>query len=217
MDSQNNGMGDDIAWSDILRPTSQFEDMTSDSPFNEFINSETTFADSPGLTLRAPSKTGRDLNAAVTLHQQFPTLPTGPSAESSSQDSASDSSSRRKRKVTESPMSDPVVEAGMKNDDTAMDMGIHGDLNQLQNYPTRPMNELSLEQEASMWSDWNNQSAASSPIQPGKFSQAMSLSHQGRVPATTMPSQYQQSPVRRSGPTSQFLANFPPGANDQSG
>lgn len=204
MDDPNSGMGDDVSWNEILRPTSQFEDMTSDSPFNEFINAETTFGDSPGLTLRAPSKTSRELAGAVSMHPQYPPIPTGPSAESSSQDSASDSSSRRKRKVTESPMSDPAVEAGMRNDDTVMDMGVHGDVNQLQNYPTRPMNELSLEQEASMWSDWNNQSAASSPIQPGKFNQAMSLNQQGRVPTTTMPSQYQQSPVQTINPGSMF-------------
>lgn len=185
---------DGIDWDDPTFQTTQFQDaMNSDSPyasnaFNDFTNID-QYADSPGIALRTPSKSGPHIGA----HNQQP--PIGvlarASAESSSQDSASDSSSRRKRKVTESPVSDPVTETGAK-EELLMDTGDIQKLQQYDQFPTRPMHELSLERDSGIF-DFN--SAASSPIQPRDFNTAMSLNAQVRVPTSTMAPQYQQSPV----------------------
>jgi uncharacterized protein len=191
-----NMMGDEV-WNDPVFHTSQFEDMNSDSPFADFINPDHSYGDSPGLTLRAHSNNGRE---QLQPQQLGAGLPVGASTESSSQDSASDSSSRRKRKVTESPMSETTTETGMKQDETR---SMAGDMKHVQQYPTRPMHELSLEQEQSMF-DFN--SAAGSPIQPRDFNNAMSLNAQMRMPTSTMAPQYQPSPVSAAGISCSFLA-----------
>lgn len=203
---------EDIDWNDPhFNPHSEFQDAMlgdSDSPFtafNDFTNIPDQYGadgSSPGLALRAPSKTGGAQS------QQAPAgMPLGPSTESSSQDSASDSSSRRKRKVSESPISDPMAETGVKQEDAMMDMAgnvdskipqFGGGPGMDQQYPTRPMNDLSLEHDNGLF-DFN--SAASSPVASKGYNTAMSLNRQVQVPVTTGPmGGYQQSPVSRAHP-----------------
>ncbi|KAI7282093.1 hypothetical protein KC345_g3735 [Hortaea werneckii] len=204
---------EDIDWSDPHFNThSEFQDAMlgdSDSPFNAF-NDFTNIPDqygadgsSPGLALRTPVKTGPQ-------HQQTPLgLTTGPSAESSSQDSASDSSSRRKRKVSESPISNPSTETGVKQEDTIMGVNattVDSKIPQYtqagvidHQYPTRPMHELSLDQDSGMF-DFN--SAGSSPVAPRDYNAGMNLNRQVNVPASAAGGVggYQQSPVQTINP-----------------
>jgi len=185
----NNGMN----FQDALGTESPY------NPFSDFTNLDQQYdANSPGMTMRTPSKSG------AVPQQGFTGLANGPSAESSSQDSASDSSSRRKRKVSESPSSDPSMETGVKQEDAMMEMG-HVDSKippqYVEQYPTRPMHDLSLDQDGSMFG-FNSamNSAASSPAQARDYGAGMSLNRQIQHghPPTTMAQQYQQSPVSRA-------------------
>ena len=186
---------EDNFWDDPHFNTgTNFQDaLGGDSPFNAFndLTNLDQYAESPGMRLRTPSKT------AAQNQQGIVGLSTGPSAESSSQDSASDSSSRRKRKVSESPISDPATETGVKQEDAMMEgMGqVDSKVMQYEQYPTRPMHDLSLEQDQGMF-DFN--SAGSSPIQPTEFTTAMSLNRQAHVPPATAAPQYHQSPVSQT-------------------
>jgi len=63
---------------------------------------------------------------------------------------------------------------------------------------TRPMHDLSLEQEESMGAHFDFSSAASSPTQQREYDAAMSLNAQVNLPASKVAHQYQNSPVCRS-------------------
>lgn len=186
-------MSDDIDWNDPhFHNVSEFQDaLGGDSPYNTNPFNDLTnvdqYGDSPGMTMRTSGK-----SAAAHANTTTIGLPNGPSAESSSQDSASDSSSRRKRKVTESPISDPATEVQVKKEELMMDMGEGDQLQQYEQYPTRPMHELTLDHENGML-DFG--SSASSPVQPREFSNAMSLNARAHLPTSSVPPQYQQSPV----------------------
>ncbi|KAH9843454.1 Protein MGA2 [Teratosphaeria destructans] len=200
MDTRHGGLDGGSIWDDhdmgMFNTSNQFDDMTNDASFNDFISTEHSFADSPGLSLRASAKPDRNQLSSSTAQPYAPVQPVA-SAESSSQDSASDSSSRRKRKVTESPISDQATEIGVKKEDMYVDMGVGGDLKHVQQFPTRPMHDLSLEQDQNAMFDFG--SAASSPIQQTDFNHAMSLDTQMRIPATSMAAQYQPSPTINPG------------------
>ncbi|KAK5118567.1 hypothetical protein LTR85_008032 [Meristemomyces frigidus] len=198
MDPRNMSMSDEIDWNDPhFNNVSEFQDaLGGDSPYNTNAFNELTnidqYADSSNMAMRTPSK-----SAAAHNHPSSMGLPTGPSAESSSQDSASDSSSRRKRKVTESPISDPATEMGAKTEDSMMQIGEGDPLQQYDQYPTRPMHDLTLDHDNGMF-DFG--SAASSPVQPRDFNTAMSLNAQVHVPTSSGAPQYRQSPVQTINP-----------------
>lgn len=204
MDARFTHTTDEDVWADpMFHQASQFDDsMNTDSPyastaFNDFTNLD-SYADSPGLALRTPSKSGPDAAAAAGAQNPnaTPKLHSHASAESSSQDSASDSSSRRKRKVaSESPMSDAMTEQPVKQEETILE-----DLNEgqkMQHFEqnfTRPMHHLTLEQDDNNMFDFGG--AGSSPTQVPDYSQSMSMNAQVHMPTTTMAPQYQHSPVR---------------------
>jgi len=194
----------DVDWNDPVFNSTQFDDsMTGNSPFGntaftDFTNLE-SYADSPGLSMRRPSKAGRDAvpNAGAHLAQPLP-LPgsASASAESSSQDSASDSSSRRKRKVTsESPMSDAMTEQPVKKEDSLMDIGDTKNVQHFDQAFTRPMHDLSLEHDEGMGAHFDFGSASSSPNQPRSFDPTMPLNPRMNMPTAGASSQYQHSPV----------------------
>lgn len=198
----------EVDWNDPVFDTTQFDDsMTGNSPFgssafNDFTNLE-SYADSPGLSMRTPSKSGRDAATAPGAHsaQQPLPMPGSASAESSSQDSASDSSSRRKRKVTsESPMSDAMTEQPVKKEDSMMDMGDGKTVQHFDQAFTRPMHDLSLEQDESIGPHFDFGSTSSSPTQKRDYEPPMSFNAQVNMPASTMASQYQHSPVQTINP-----------------
>ncbi|KAF7198018.1 Protein SPT23 [Pseudocercospora fuligena] len=214
MDSRS-GMGD---WGDMeMFNNSNFEDsMPAESPFGIFTNLD-GYTDDPR---RTPSKSEATANAQAG-QGQVPMVASA-SAESSSQDSASDTSSRRKRKTeSESPISNPVTESGkaqVKMDDAKMSMG---DMQPVRSYDhfSQPMHNLSLEQRKSYgdsnMSQFDFNSAASSPIQAGDFNSAMSLDAQVHMPTATMANaaQFSQdSPVQTINPGMFAIA----GSRDQS-
>ena len=207
MDSRSANVGEPD-WSEAIFNTTQFDDsMTGDSPFSntafdQFTNLE-TYADSPGISMRTPVKSGRDATTMNGAHlaQHSVHLPgsasASASAESSPQDSASDSSGRRKRKVTsESPMSDAMTAQPVVKEDSFMDMGDNKNTQHFDQGFTRPMHDLSLlEQDAGINARFDFGSAESSPDQQRGYGAASSLNRHAHMPATSMASQYQQSPV----------------------
>jgi uncharacterized protein len=176
-------------------PTGHFDDSMADTPsfdpFSSFTNQD-DYTEDPGINLRTPVRPVREL-ATVGGTQQPIGLPVGPSAESSSQDSASDTSSGRKRKVTESPASTHSTEMGVKIEDT-MDF-TESNVQQFE-APTQPMNHLSLEQQqaGAMPAQFEFGSAASSPAQLRDFSMQPNMA-QAQLPIANIAHPYQQSPV----------------------
>lgn len=204
MDSRDTTMGDgNLDWNEPLFGSTQFDDnIASDSPyagnaFSDFTNFD-AYADGSGLTMRTPSKSGPATGNTPAGQQQQLQQPhqLSNSVESSSQDSASDTSSQRKRKVTsQSPDSDTTAGQAVKQEDITMDAGDGQRLQQFDQTFTGNMNDLSLEQEDAMGAHFDFNSAASSPIQRREFKPAISMNPQVNMPTSTVSSQYQQSPV----------------------
>ncbi|SMR47844.1 unnamed protein product [Zymoseptoria tritici ST99CH_3D1] len=223
--------GNDADWNDMsmFNGTSQFDDgMPAESPFgnsafNDFTNLDSY--DSPvGFSLRTPSKSGPELatGGGAENGQQGTSMLQSGSVESSSQDSSSDSSSRRKRKTgeSESPGSDPMQDAMMAGQSRQENMQMGGGLQQqMQSFDQKfaqPMHNLTLEQSLnrgdSNLGQFDYNSAASSPIQPGDFNSAMSLNAHVRMPAANVAAQFaQDSPVQTINP-----GMFAMGSRDQS-
>lgn len=213
MDQRNMSLGgESIDWNDPAFSTSEFQDsMTTDSPwpnaFNDFTNLA-DYGDSPAASnLRTPSKSGHDpaANAAPQPHGLAGAGSTP--AESSSQDSASDSSSRRKRKTTESPISDPLTDGGMRNVPMKTeDMGMAG--NTFHNNATyentyaQPLPNLNVDASMAGNDDvFDFNSAASSPNLPRDFNQQLSLDAKMNVPAAAGAAQFTRgSPVTTINP-----------------
>ena len=200
MDSRSASTGE-VDWTEDIFNTTQFEDsMMGESPFsnnafNEYTNLD-NYAESPGISMRTPAKASHDATAMNGAHLAQHSTSASASAESSSQDSASDSSSRRKRKVTsESPMSDAMTEQPVKQEETLREGADSRNIQQFDQVFTRPMHDLSLEQDAGMGVQYDFGSAESSPNQQRSFPPAASLNQHVSMPVTTMASQYQQSPV----------------------
>lgn len=163
--------------------------------FHDFTNLD-SYAESPSLSMRTPSRSRQasHVGQQYQQQQQSPSLQQPTSAETSSQDSASDSSSRRKRKVTsESPLSDAVTEQPVKQEDLTMDMGDGHKVQAFDQTFTRPMNDLSLEQDEAMGAHFDFNSAASSPNHPRDYKPHMALN--ARMPSSSMAAQYQHSLV----------------------
>nr|POF17617.1 hypothetical protein CFP56_13031 [Quercus suber] len=191
-------MGDEWMFSEPFGDPTVSDSPYAASAFNDFTNLD-SYADSPGLSVRTPSKPRQLSLAAAGAHphrpqQQSPGLHPTVSAESSSQDSASDSSSRRKRKVTsESPLSDAMTEQPLKQEEIMMELGPRHNGQVFDQTFTRPMNNLSLEQDEVMGTHFDFNSAASSPTHTREYKPNMALNAQ--MPSATMPTQYRHSPV----------------------
>jgi len=174
-DSDMSGIFDDPTFSNL-----QYENYgAADSPFdaNRFFNlSSLEAADSPNFAAPTPPKGNFDGDSTFTPQQrQTQPLPTrslvsSRSAESSSQDSNSETSARRKRKTTsESPPTEHMTGVKMANqyfktEDPRTDSNNY---HALQNFK-QSMNNLSLDQDfmagnAAMNSQFDFESAASSP------------------------------------------------------
>lgn len=172
-DSDMSGIFDDPTFNSL-----QYDNyVSSDSPFDAsrlFDLSGAGAADSPNFAVGTPSKAG--LEGEYRAQQQTQAFHThsvlsSHSAESSSQDSSSETSTRHKRKTTsESPPADFMAGLKMDNKNTVVKPEHPmptGDLNNFQNFG-RSMNNLSLEQDfahgnAAMNSHFDFDSAASSP------------------------------------------------------
>lgn len=226
------GGGDDIDWNDPMFSTGPFSDnIPAESPFgqsafNDFTNMG-EYADSPsGLALRMPSKAGLDATPGAQQHtpssRQHQQGMSSASVESSSQDSASDTSSRRKRKgnSSESPITETQegtyggVRVKQENKDSVMDMGNGAKGRGYDNF-SRPMNNLSLDQGMGVGDEdmFNFNSAGSSPINPGQFDAALSLDAQVNMPMSNFTTNFNQnSPVQTINPATFTLG----GSRDQS-
>lgn len=218
MDSRNpDGVPD---WSDMnFNLNSQFDDgMQPDSSFGnsafaDFTNLDSYTSDSPmGLMMRSPSKSGPEPPTAAGAQNPHDAsqMPAN-MGESSTEDSASDSSSRRKRKTneSESPISDPATEVGrrdgqIKSEEATMNMGGMQHVRSFENTFSQPMHNLSLEQSMSRgnhnMSQYDFNSAASSPIQTHSFNSAMSLDAQVMPGNAATAAFNQDSPVQTINP-----------------
>ncbi|QIX01792.1 hypothetical protein AMS68_007309 [Peltaster fructicola] len=184
-------MGDSsVDWNDPVFGSTQFEDaMPAESPFsgaggagNAFENytNMSDFVDSPGsggLTMRKSSKPTLDFAPTPSNHMH---MLTNRSAESSSQDSASDTSSSRKRKTTsESPASD--AQDGhdksrlIMKSEGMVDMGDRQQMHTRSAHIDMPQQQQHMSASNALF-DFN--SNASSPINPGAFDAALSLDEQ---------------------------------------
>lgn len=214
MEQRNMSMGgDSIDWNDPAFSTSEFQDsMTAESPwgntaFNDFTNLA-DYSDSPAApNFRTPSKSGPEPASNAGVHQQgLPGAGSTP-AESSSQDSASDSSSRRKRKTTESPISDPLTDGGMRNVPMKTeDMGMgtnnfHGNAAYEQAFG-QPLPNLNVDASMAGNDDvFDFNSAASSPNLPRDFNNQLSLDQKMNVPSAAGAAQFPRgSPVTTINP-----------------
>lgn len=196
MDGRSSTLGDasGINWDDPMFSSTPFDDsMTAE--FNEFTN---LYVDSPGFT-----RPSRDVTGATKAGKHAQTvahLPLSASTEGSSQDSGSDSSSRRKRQVTtESPISDAATEqpsVHVKEEEAMASFTAHTQSTQHfdQNF-TQPMHELSLEHEDSMSTHFGFNSSAPSPVHHPEFGSALSLNAQISLPTSSVNPAFQQSPV----------------------
>jgi len=209
-------MSDNIDWNDAAFSTGDYQDpMVAESPFTSAFNDFTNFDnyDSPAVYgLRTPSKSGPDAAAAgatanFSNTQQGPPGTASTPAESSSQDSASDSSGGRKRKTaSESPISDPVTDSGMQGMHMQMPKeDITMTANNYHNPPAydqtfnQPMGNLAVDSNMVGNDDiFNFNSTASSPNLnlPRAFDHHMSLESKMNVPPAVSAAQYaRNSPV----------------------
>ena len=201
-------MGDgSIDWNDPAFSTSEFQDsMTAESPwnntaFNDFTNLA-DYSDSPAaLNFRTPSKSDPSSNNPAAQPQAFPGAGSTPAESSTSQDSASDSSSRRKRKTTESPISDPTTDGGMrsvpmKTEDMNMGNNNYNNAAYEQAF-SQPLPNLNVDASMAGNDDvFDFNSAASSPNLPRDFNQQLSLDAKMNVPNAGGAAQYARgSPV----------------------
>lgn len=171
-----------VDWNDPMFANTQFEEaMPAESPYGanstfDSYSAYNDFIDSPGgLTMRTTSKAPLDVASTPSQYLQF----SGPrSNASSSQDSASDTSSSRKRKTTsESPASDaPDGDKSrlVMKGETVLDLA---EKRKLKNRSKHTSHRLSqnMTSRAGVF-DFN--STASSPINPGAFDAALSLDEQ---------------------------------------
>nr|POF11476.1 protein spt23 [Quercus suber] len=205
-------MGDEWMFSEPFGDPMVSDSSYAGNAFNDFTNLE-SYADSPGLSVRTPSRPRQLSRAAASTaavaaaggaqpslpQQHLPGLQQTVSAESSSQDSASDSSSRRKRKVTsESPLSDAMTEQPLKQEEMMMELRARPKGQAFDHTFTRPMNNLSLEQDEVMGSHFDFNSAASSPTHTRDYKSNTALNAQ--MSSSTMPAQYRHSPVQTINP-----------------
>ena len=191
-------MADEPEWNDpIFNSATQFEAaMNSDSPFpavpfEQYTNAD-LYSDDMFTNMRTPGKPSSIVAAgAPQPPQSMDGMPAGQSTESSSQDSASDTSSSRKRKVTESPA--PSIDFGVQKEDS-MEM-LDASRLQYEHVPTRPMHDLSLEHNDGVNTQYDFGSSASSPAQAREFMPAIPMNPCLQMTATTMAPQFQNSPV----------------------
>lgn len=205
--------GESIDWNDPAFSTSEFQDsMTTDSPwttnaFNDFTNLA-DYSDSPAnLNFRTPSKSGPEPAASTAIQPHGLPGPGATPIESSSQDSASDSSSRRKRKTTESPISDPLTDGGMRNvpmktEDMGMGTNNFHNAAPYENTYGQPLPNLNVDASMAGNDDvFDFNSAASSPNLPRDFNQQLSLDAKMNVPTTAGGVQFTRgSPVTTINP-----------------
>ncbi|KAK4580430.1 SPT3 Dosage dependent suppressor of Ty-induced promoter mutations-like protein [Recurvomyces mirabilis] len=198
MDQRNTPGNGDVDWNDPMFNTA-FDDSMNDVvefDIDRFTN-HSTYLDEHGINMRTSSKAGFD-PPTVTGAQQAPAgIPVGASTESSSQDSASDTSSRRKRKVTESPgsVSAQATETGVKLEDE-MDMAGAPNMHPYNQAPVQRMDDLSLEHALDGMAPFEfvGNSNAASPEQNRDFGMPVSMA-QMHVP---MAHTYQPSPQQQT-------------------
>ncbi|KAK5111811.1 hypothetical protein LTR62_004731 [Meristemomyces frigidus] len=207
MESRNTPGASEDYWDDPV--FNQFDDSMNDAvefstPFDSFANQH-NYSDEHGLPIRAPSKASFESQSVGGATHGPVSMAVGASTESSSQDSASDTSSGRKRKVTESPNSAQSMEntGGVELEDM-MDLAGANNIHQYDRMPTRPMHELSLNQPQDILAahfdapfEFVGGSNVASPEQTREFGIPSSMA-QMPVSSTAMSHIYQPAPQQQT-------------------